>query len=128
MTTTKNNTEILIYTRFSSDLQSAKSCDDQEREVRAALERMGIDHSKAIVIHDEAEQNNETGVSSVRNYVHLQYPAGGLDKDISTDRDQNLLTTSSQEANDLCASGQLMDCGPLEGVIPHSNKREVSSY
>ncbi len=51
---------IVIYTRFSSDLQSAKSCEDQEREVREALTRMGIDHSKAIVIHDEAESATKT--------------------------------------------------------------------
>lgn len=50
---------IVIYTRFSSDLQSTKSCKDQEREVREALTRMGIDHSKAIVIHDEAESGTK---------------------------------------------------------------------
>ena len=50
---------IVIYTRFSSDLQSAKSCKDQEREVREALTRMGIDHSKAIVIYDEAESGTK---------------------------------------------------------------------
>ena len=50
---------VVIYTRFSSDLQSAKSCEDQEREVREALTRMGIDHSKAIVIHDEAQSGTK---------------------------------------------------------------------
>ena len=48
-------TKIVIYTRFSSDMQSPKSCPDQEREVRTALTRMGIGHSDAVVIHDEAE-------------------------------------------------------------------------
>ena len=48
-------TKIVIYTRFSSDMQSPKSCPDQEREVRAALTKIGIDHSDAVVIHDEAE-------------------------------------------------------------------------
>ncbi len=50
---------IVIYTRFSSDLQSAKSCKDQEREVREGLTRMGIDHSTAIVIFDEAESGTK---------------------------------------------------------------------
>lgn len=50
---------LVIYTRFSSDLQSNKSCKDQEREVREALTRMGIDHSKAIVIYDEAESGTK---------------------------------------------------------------------
>ena len=50
---------VVIYTRFSSDLQSAKSCQDQEREVREALTRMDIDHSNAIVIYDEAESGTK---------------------------------------------------------------------
>jgi len=50
----------VICTRFSSDLQDPKSCADQEREVRAALTRMGIDHSDALVIHDEAESGTKT--------------------------------------------------------------------
>ena len=50
---------LVIYTRFSSDLQSAKSCKDQEREVRETLTRMGIDHSNAIVIYDEAESGTK---------------------------------------------------------------------
>ncbi len=53
------NLVLVIYTRFSSDLQSAKSCKDQEREVREALTRMGIDHSQAIVIYDEAESGTK---------------------------------------------------------------------
>ena len=50
---------LVIYTRFSSDLQSAKSCKDQEREVRETLTRMGNDHSNAIVIYDEAESGTK---------------------------------------------------------------------
>ena len=49
----------VIYTRFSSDLQSAKSCKDQEREVREALSRMDIDSSKATVVYDEAESGTK---------------------------------------------------------------------
>jgi site-specific DNA recombinase len=56
---TQKKSYIVIYTRYSSDLQSAKSCVDQEREVRDALSRAEIDHSDAIVIHDEAESGTK---------------------------------------------------------------------
>jgi len=45
----------LIYTRYSCDLQSDKSNEDQEREVRLLFARKGIDASNAFVIHDRAE-------------------------------------------------------------------------
>ena len=51
---------IVIYNRFSSDMQNPKSCADQEREIRDALTKMGIDHSDALVIHDEAESGTKT--------------------------------------------------------------------
>jgi len=46
--------QIVIYTRFSTDMQRADSCADQEREVRAGLVRLGIDAAGAVVIRDEA--------------------------------------------------------------------------
>ena len=52
--------KLVIFARFSSELQNDKSCADQEREVRDALSRMGIDHSEALVIHDEAESGTKT--------------------------------------------------------------------
>ena len=52
--------KFVIYTRFSSDMQSPKSCTDQEREVRQALDRMGIDHTNAVVIYDQAESGTKT--------------------------------------------------------------------
>lgn len=52
--------EIVIYSRYSSDMQSPKSCADQERDVRTALTRLGIDHRLAVVIHDEAESGTKT--------------------------------------------------------------------
>lgn len=55
----KQKSYVVIYTRFSSDLQSAKSCVDQEREIRDALSRAEIDHSDAIVIYDEAESGTK---------------------------------------------------------------------
>jgi site-specific DNA recombinase len=45
----------VIYTRYSSDMQSPDSCADQEREVRRALPRFGVDPDKAIVLKDEAQ-------------------------------------------------------------------------
>ena len=52
--------QLVIYTRYSSDMQSPKSCADQERDVRQALTRLGIDHRLAVVIHDEAESGTKT--------------------------------------------------------------------
>ena len=44
---------LVIYTRYSTDMQNPQSCEDQERKVRQALEQMGIDHSSALVLHDD---------------------------------------------------------------------------
>ena len=52
--------KLVIYARFSTDMQNPKSCADQEREVRDALTRMGIDHAQALVIHDDAESGTKT--------------------------------------------------------------------
>ncbi len=49
----------VIYTRYSSDMQREESCEDQEREVRAGLERRGLDHSDAFVMHDRAESGTK---------------------------------------------------------------------
>jgi len=53
-------TKDVIYTRFSSELQNEKSCEDQEREVRTGLEKLKIDHSAALVIYDQAESGTKT--------------------------------------------------------------------
>ena len=45
---------VVIYVRFSTDLQRSDSCDDQERKVREHLTRLGIDPTTAKVIRDEA--------------------------------------------------------------------------
>lgn len=45
---------VVIYCRYSTEMQSAKSLNDQEREVRAGLARRGIDHSTALVLKDQA--------------------------------------------------------------------------
>jgi site-specific DNA recombinase len=51
---------IVIYCRYSSELQNPKSCEDQEREIRAGLGRLGIDASNAEVIRDAAEPGTKT--------------------------------------------------------------------
>lgn len=45
---------VVIYTRYSSDMQRPESCTDQERKVREALTRMGFSHAEAAVLRDEA--------------------------------------------------------------------------
>ena len=45
---------IVIYCRYSTDMQREQSCEDQERECRRHLQRMGIDHTNAVAIHDSA--------------------------------------------------------------------------
>lgn len=52
--------KIVVYTRYSSDMQSPKSCQDQEREVRQGLALRGIDASAALLIHDEAESGTKS--------------------------------------------------------------------
>lgn len=50
---------IVVYTRYSSDMQRAESCEDQEREVRQGLARLGIDACDAIVIEDKGESGTK---------------------------------------------------------------------
>lgn len=50
----KRSMQLVIYARYSSDMQNPRSCQDQEREVRRGLDRLKIDHSHAVVLFDEA--------------------------------------------------------------------------
>ena len=45
---------VVIYTRFSSDMQRTESCEDQERDVRTGLLRRALHLSNVLVIRDEA--------------------------------------------------------------------------
>jgi len=45
---------VVIYTRYSTDMQREESCEDQARMVRGSLTKMGIDHGSAVVIEDKA--------------------------------------------------------------------------
>lgn len=65
--------KIVIYTRFSSDMQRQESCSDQEREVRACLARMGIDTSDTLVLKDEAQsgtKSNRDGFARLTEMIH----------------------------------------------------------
>ena len=52
--------QVVIYTRYSSDLQREESCEDQVREVRQGLARKGIDASAAVVMQDKAESGTKS--------------------------------------------------------------------
>ena len=51
---------VVIYVRYSTDMQNPTSCADQERNVRMALPRYGVDPTDALVIHDAAESGTKT--------------------------------------------------------------------
>lgn len=52
--------KVVIYGRYSTDMQSKRSCEDQEREIRAALPRFGVDPTDVFVIHDDAQSGTKT--------------------------------------------------------------------
>jgi site-specific DNA recombinase len=83
---------VVIYARFSSDLQSKKSCEDQEREVREGLTRMGIDHSNAIVIIDEAQSGTKVDRDG---FVRLKEMANAGEIAILAVDDQSRLSRSN---------------------------------
>ena len=81
--------KVVIYTRYSSDLQSTRSCVDQEREIRGGLAQKGVDHSEAVVIYDEAE----SGTKTFRNeFVRLQQMVQAGEVSILAVDDQSRLT------------------------------------
>jgi hypothetical protein len=62
---------IVIYCRYSSDMQRADSCVDQEREVRAGLTRLGIHAADAVVIRDEAESGTKAKRESFQRLCEM---------------------------------------------------------
>jgi len=50
-----NRKTVVLFTRYSSDMQRPESCEDQERNVRRALPVKGINPDGALVLKDEAE-------------------------------------------------------------------------
>jgi len=65
---TKN---VVIYCRYSTDMQRNESCADQEREVRAALARLGIDATKAIVIRDQAVSGTKSARTGFQELIEM---------------------------------------------------------
>ena len=51
---------VVIYARYSTDMQNPQSCADQVRVVREQLSRRGIDHDNAQVIVDEGISGTRT--------------------------------------------------------------------
>ncbi|HNO80281.1 MAG TPA: recombinase family protein [Phycisphaerae bacterium] len=49
----------VILTRFSTDMQRSESCDDQEREVKAVLKRLGVPLTNPLFLRDEAESGTK---------------------------------------------------------------------
>ena len=52
--------KVVIYTRYSSDMQRTDSCSDQERTVRSDLIRFGVPLKDCLVIRDEAESGTKS--------------------------------------------------------------------
>ena len=55
-----SNKRVVIYCRYSSDMQRVESCADQERAVRAGLARLGVPCDDAAVLRDEAESGTKS--------------------------------------------------------------------
>ena len=64
-------TYIVIYCRYSTDMQRADSCADQERQVRAALARLGVFGFEIVVIYDEAESGTKTDRDGFRQLCDM---------------------------------------------------------
>ncbi|MCU0706602.1 MAG: recombinase family protein, partial [Fimbriiglobus sp.] len=63
---------IVIYCRYSSDMQRRESCGDQEREVRTGLARLGVPCEDAVVVRDEGESGTKAdraGFQEVRGMI-----------------------------------------------------------
>jgi site-specific DNA recombinase len=52
--------KLVIYARYSTDMQRTVSCDDQERSVRRDLPGFGVCTEDALVIRDEAESGTKS--------------------------------------------------------------------
>jgi DNA invertase Pin-like site-specific DNA recombinase len=80
---------LVIYLRYSSDMQRADSCADQERNIRAALDRLGIDHQNALVLRDEGESGTKLSRDGFARLHQLVY--GGQVRLLAVD-DQSRLS------------------------------------
>lgn len=62
---------IVLYARYSTDMQNPKSCDDQFRVIRQALDRLGIDHSQAEEIKDEGISGTDNDRPGYKRVLQL---------------------------------------------------------
>lgn len=63
--------KVVIYTRYSSDMQRTDSCDDQERNVRRDLPRFGVSGEGALVIRDEAESGTRSSRDGLQQLLAM---------------------------------------------------------
>ena len=63
--------KLVICCRYSTDMQNPKSCNDQEHDVRSGLTRLGIDHRRAVVIHDNAESGTNVLRQGFQNLLEM---------------------------------------------------------
>jgi site-specific DNA recombinase len=64
--------KVVIFARYSTDMQNPKSCDDQAREVHQKLREKGINSTNAMVIQEDAEsgtRSDRTGFSRIVEMV-----------------------------------------------------------
>src|SRR6516165_11949731 len=51
---------VVLYLRYSTDMQRTESCEDQERNIRRDLPRFGVPAQDVLVVRDEAESGTKT--------------------------------------------------------------------
>ena len=64
--------KLVCYTRFSSDMQNPKSCEDQEFDARKGLDRLGVDHRHAVIIYDRAESGTKVYRDEFQRLVEMR--------------------------------------------------------
>ena len=72
MNSTSTKRHVVIYCRYSTDMQREESCEDQERECRRHLRQLEIDDTEAVVFHDSAVsglKEDREGYSKVINMI-----------------------------------------------------------
>ena len=63
---------VVIYTRYSTDLQSKDSCEDQENRVRSHLSKLGISLTSVKVINEHAARgarNDREGFQELQQLI-----------------------------------------------------------
>jgi site-specific DNA recombinase len=63
--------KVVIFARYSTDMQNPKSCADQARDVREGLARKGIDATNALVIHEEGESGTRSDRAGFGQIVEM---------------------------------------------------------